>query len=160
MVVAAVAFSFLAISVSSTQAQVRNNYWATDGCYYLYVNNQWTRTCPADQSKTKYYYDVVVNRQWVRVYYLDANIYSEGSTTYKTHYNYSLKAWARNYSNGSVLYYSDQRRYWMTWEDYDKYGELNDAQMKWKLKMEDMMAESNSRFLRNLFAPSCRYDCY
>ena len=97
--VAAVAFTFLTMSANSAQAQ-QNNYWATDGCFYSHNGGYWGRMCPADQSRTKYYFDGIVNGQWNRLAYVDNSVYSEGGRTFTQNYLYAYKKWVRTYSNG------------------------------------------------------------
>ncbi len=106
---AAVAFSFFAMSADSAQAQQQNNYWANDGCFYSHDGSQWSRLCPADQSRTKYYFDMIVNSQWLRFFYLDTTLYSvNGNTinTFKQTYLYAQKTWMRTYSIGGSYIYS------------------------------------------------------
>jgi len=104
--VAAVAFSFFAMSASSAQAQQQNNYWATDGCFYSHNGIQWSRLCYADQSRTKYVFDTVVNNQWQRFFYLDTIVYSDNGYTFRQVYLYAQKTWMRTYSNGASYIYS------------------------------------------------------
>ena len=104
--VAAVAFSFFAMSADSAQAQQQNNYWATDGCFYSHNGIQWSRLCYADQSRTKYVVDIVVNSQWQRIIYWDTSVYSEGGSTFRQGYFYAQQIWMRTYSNGASYIYS------------------------------------------------------
>jgi len=104
--VAAVAFSFFAMSADSAQAQQQNNYWANDGCFYTHDGRQWARLCPADQSRTKYYFDMIVNSQWLRFFYMDNTLYSDNGNTFKQTYLYAQKTWTRTYSNGASYIYS------------------------------------------------------
>lgn len=134
--VAAIAFSFLAMSASSTQAQPRNNYLASDGCYYSHNGVQWTRFCPADRSRTKYYFDALANSRWQRLLYLDTILYSDRGNTFNSFYSYSLMAWGRTYSSGLQNYYSTAQGRWMTLQDYQRYGHLNYASMAVWLRIE------------------------
>ncbi len=96
--VALVAFTFLTMSANSAQAQAQqNNYWATDGCFYSHNGSYWSRMCPADQSRTKYYFDGIVNGQWNRLAYVDNSVYSEGGRTFTQNYLYAYKKWVRTY---------------------------------------------------------------
>lgn len=155
--ITAIALMFLTMSANSAQAQQQNNYWASDGCYYSHNGSQWTRLCPADRTKTKYYYDVVVNRQWQRFLLMDTKLYSANGNTFKSDYSYSLKTYMRSYSNGSQYIYSQRRGEWMTPEDYREYGNLTNAQLENMLKVKKMMSDHNSRMIDIIFAPACRY---
>ena len=99
--VALVAFTFLTMSANSAQAQ-QNNYWATDGCFYSNPGGYWGRMCPADQSRTKYYFDKIVNGQWNRLAYVDTTVYTEGGRTFTQNYLYAYKKWVRT-SVGTTL---------------------------------------------------------
>ncbi len=97
--VVAVAFSFFAMSADSAQAQQQNNYWATDGCFYSHNGSQWRRMCPTDQSRTKYFFDMTVNNQWLRFAFVDNTLYSDNGRTFRQTYHYAQQTWVRTYSN-------------------------------------------------------------
>ncbi len=158
--VAAIAFSFMAASASSAQAQQQNNYWATDGCYYSHNGVKWTRYCPADQSRTKYFFDLEVNGQWQRILYMDSILYSENGLTFKTNYVYSIFAWTRSYSNGLTLIFSERRREWMSVEDYLEYGNQNNATRADLLKAKQVLADTYQQGIRNTLEPTCGYGYY
>ncbi len=160
--VAAVAFSFFAMSADSAQAQQQNNYWANDGCYYGYDYNasQWNRLCPADQSRTKYYFDSMINSQWLRFLYKDFTIYSDNGNTFQSIYVYPLKAWARTYSNGSMYIFAEDARQWMTAGAYREYENLRKERGNPNARsvnpLDTMLWEHKVRMANIWLAPACQ----
>ena len=169
--VAAVAFSFFAMSADSARAQQQNNYWASDGCYYWHNGSQWSRICPADQSRMKYYFDMVVNSQWQRIIYIDRILYSDNGNTFTTGYSYPTMTWTRTYSNGSVYHSSETRPEWtlvannrkngnLNNAQQQKNGNLNNAQQQNMLQINKMQSDLNQKLIDIALQPACRNSSY